>query len=96
MSVHEQKRVGGGEGDRFVPVEKRMIIRERLHERWSFLRDVPVVTNLRAEYSRFRETLIDSSDGKPPSLHLFTHGPKRIGSSGSLPYVSGLTLGSFG
>jgi len=40
MCVHEQKRVGRDEGDRFVPVEKRMIIRERLHERWSFLHDV--------------------------------------------------------
>jgi hypothetical protein len=49
--------VGGGEGDTFISVEKRMIIRERLHERCSFLRDVRVVTHLRAEYSRFQETL---------------------------------------
>lgn len=61
MSVHEQKRVGGSEGDTFVSIEKRMITRERLHERCGFLGDVRVVTHLRAEYSRFQEALIAHS-----------------------------------
>jgi len=62
--------VGGGESDTFVSVEKRMIIRERLHECCSFLRDVGVVTHLRAEYSRFQETLVPYSVNSAVLLNL--------------------------
>lgn len=61
VAVHYQKRVCGGESDPFVAVNKRMIIRQRLHQSCRLFENVVVVAALRPKGSSFNGTQVPDS-----------------------------------
>ena len=61
--VHKKKRVRGCKGYALVSVEKRVIVRQRFHERRGFLSHTVVIASLRAEYRGFQQTAVSNAVG---------------------------------